>query len=121
MTKLAHIASIACISFVTLFGNGCAVETEDQFYDYGANGLGETGDIEEQEPATEQELLCGNAQLDDGEECDEGSDNADSAACTSTCQINTCGDGFVFEGVEECDMGALNGANSSCDLDCEVA
>ena len=39
MTKLAHFASIACISFVTLFGQGCAVETDDQFYDYGANGL----------------------------------------------------------------------------------
>lgn len=121
MTNFARFASIACISFISLVGNGCTVDTEDQFYDYGANGLGETGDFDEQEPADEdQDLACGNGEVDEGEECDEGADNADNAACTASCQINTCGDGLVFEGVEECDMGALNGANSSCNLDCEA-
>lgn len=64
---------------------------------------------------------CGDGILDQGEECDDGSGNADTAACTSSCKKNACGDGKVNVGVEECDAGANNGKpicsaeyNSSC-------
>jgi hypothetical protein len=126
MTKLARIASIAAVSFFAIFGQACTVESTDGFVEYHADGMGETGDFnmnedEQQVDDSNEENLCGNGELDANEECDEGADNADNAACTASCSINTCGDGMVFEGVEECDMGDLNGANSSCNAECESA
>jgi hypothetical protein len=48
--------------------------------------------------------ICGDGLVHaDIEECDDGEDNADTAACTSTCIAAICGDGFVHEGVEDCD------------------
>jgi uncharacterized protein (TIGR03382 family) len=47
--------------------------------------------------------VCGNGLMEDAEECDDGLDNADTAACTSTCTTAVCGDGFVQDAVEECD------------------
>jgi cysteine-rich repeat protein len=46
---------------------------------------------------------------DDGEECDDGANNSDTApdACRSDCTVPTCGDG-VTDSVEECDNGANN-------------
>jgi hypothetical protein len=65
--------------------------------------------------------MCGDGVLDQGEECDAGSGNADTAACTASCKKNVCGDGKVSVGAEECDAGANNGKpicsaeyNSSC-------
>ncbi len=55
------------------------------------------------------------------EQCDDGSENGDTKACTSTCKLNVCGDGKPYVGVEECDAGTQNGQitcqsdyNSSC-------
>jgi cysteine-rich repeat protein len=55
--------------------------------------------------------VCGNGIVEEdlGEQCDDGLDNADDAACRSTCVQAFCGDGLVYEGVEECDDG--NGKN----------
>ncbi|MCA9693901.1 MAG: hypothetical protein KC636_30215, partial [Myxococcales bacterium] len=39
------------------------------------------------------------------EECDDGDQNADSAACTSQCVAAVCGDSLVWEGSEACDDG----------------
>ena len=47
---------------------------------------------------------CGNGQVEAGEECDNGADNADDKACTSECKANVCGDGKVGPG-EGCDDG----------------
>ncbi len=49
--------------------------------------------------------VCGDSNVDDGEECDDGPANADDAACTSACKANICGDGLVLTGTEECDDG----------------
>lgn len=59
--------------------------------------------------------LCGNGNLDPGEECDAGSNNADGAQCTASCTLNVCGDGHVWQDVEECDDG---GEAPGCDVDC---
>ncbi len=50
------------------------------------------------------------------EQCDNGAANNDNAACTSTCQINVCGDGHTLTGVEACDDGGVDTAN--CNANC---
>ncbi|MCB9566569.1 MAG: hypothetical protein H6710_05045 [Myxococcales bacterium] len=62
---------------------------------------------------------CGDGKLDAGEECDDGDNNADDAACTSTCKNATCGDGLVQSGAEECDDGAENADTKACTAECK--
>jgi len=48
--------------------------------------------------------VCGNGIVDPGEVCDDwNDDNTDT--CTNACQLNVCGDGFLYTGVEQCDDG----------------
>lgn len=58
---------------------------------------------------------CGNGTVDDGESCDDGNENSDSAAnaCRTTCELPTCGDGVIDEG-EVCDGGALGLESDLC-------
>jgi len=53
--------------------------------------------------------LCGNGEVDPGEECDDGINNSDTApnACRNNCRAARCGDGARDSG-EECDDGAAN-------------
>lgn len=62
--------------------------------------------------------VCGDGTIDGSEECDDGPDNADTAACTSACLNNICGDGLVLAGTEACDDG---GESDACNADCTVA
>lgn len=63
--------------------------------------------------------VCGNGITDRGEECDDGLENSDTAACTSACAAAVCGDGLVQEGVEECDdMNTDPG--DGCAADCTI-
>ncbi len=55
---------------------------------------------------------CGDGVADSNEECDDGNDVA-TDDCTTECTLNTCGDGYLYDGVEECDEGTDNGAG--CD------
>ncbi|MEZ4382178.1 MAG: DUF4215 domain-containing protein [Nannocystaceae bacterium] len=52
----------------------------------------------------EPSAVCGNGEIEGGEECDDGND-VDTDDCKSDCTANVCGDGAVYEGVEECDDG----------------
>eukprot|EP00050_Salpingoeca_kvevrii_P002742 m.201301 g.201301 ORF g.201301 m.201301 type:complete len:613 (-) comp10676_c0_seq1:182-2020(-) len=77
--------------------------------------------------------MCGNGDLDDGEECDD--ENADSGdGCSSNCMVEAgwycvdddcrnletrCGDGFVA-GDEECDDGNPSRAGDGCGKRCKV-
>jgi cysteine-rich repeat protein len=60
--------------------------------------------------------VCGDGQLDAGEECDDGNtDNTDS--CLATCVAASCGDGFTQAGVEQCDDGNVvpgDGCSATC-------
>ena len=118
MNKLAQIASIACLSCFAIFGQACTTDTEEGFVQYGAIGEDPDGlsGVDEQGSS----LSCGNGVLDEAEECDDGDENADNAACTDTCTINVCGDGLIFDEVVECDMGDLNGENAPCELECRA-
>jgi len=48
--------------------------------------------------------VCGDGNLDPGEECDDGDENS-SNACVAGCVPASCGDGFVRSGFEGCDDG----------------
>ncbi len=59
---------------------------------------------------------CGNGVLEGSEECDNGTLNADDAACKSNCTLQFCGDGLIGPG-ELCDdgnMSDLDGCTSKC-------
>ncbi|MCB9567321.1 MAG: DUF4215 domain-containing protein [Myxococcales bacterium] len=64
--------------------------------------------------------MCGDGQVDMGEECDDGENNGDDKACTSECQSNVCGDGYVLAGVEECDDGNISNTDECVD-GCKLA
>ncbi|WAS97788.1 fibrinogen-like YCDxxxxGGGW domain-containing protein [Nannocystis punicea] len=54
-------------------------------------------------PTTMQLGVCGDGELTPDEECDNGPDNADNAACTSGCTLAKCGDGLIqnYENYDE--------------------
>jgi cysteine-rich repeat protein len=59
--------------------------------------------------------VCGDGMLGPGESCDDvNTSNTD--ACLNTCQLASCGDGYVYTNVEECDDG-----NTADDDDCTAA
>jgi len=63
------------------------------------------------------EPVCGDGVVDEGEECDDGSDNGNDRACKLDCTENVCGDGFVWAGEEDCDDGNMEDTDaclSSC-------
>ncbi len=45
---------------------------------------------------------CGNGEVEPPEACDDGNDD-ETDACLSTCELASCGDGFVHQDFEECD------------------
>ncbi|MEZ4426244.1 MAG: hypothetical protein R3A51_00980 [Nannocystaceae bacterium] len=61
---------------------------------------------------------CGNGAVEGDEECDEGAQNADDGACTSSCANAICGDGLVQAGVEVCDDGVNNDSHGGCAPGC---
>jgi hypothetical protein len=63
--------------------------------------------------------ICGDGELNDGEECDEGPDNGPMANCGADCLLNPCGDGYVAQH-EECDLGGENGPDSGCSEECAI-
>ena len=66
---------------------------------------------------------CGDGNLDEGEECDQGDDNSDTEpdACRNTCRQAYCGDS-VTDSDEECDQGVDNSdrPDAECRLDCTL-
>lgn len=62
---------------------------------------------------------CGDAVIDEGEECDFGEMNNDAGACTTACTVADCGDGNIYEGVEDCDDG--NSVNTDDCTQCVAA
>jgi hypothetical protein len=61
---------------------------------------------------------CGNGDKEGDEECDNGTNNANDAACTLDCHNAKCGDGHVQAGVEVCDDGVNEGIYNGCNFGC---
>lgn len=83
-----------------------------------ADGSGEaSSDSEDSGPN-----LCGNGELDQGEQCDDGAANSDDTpdACRTDCVRPYCYDGVTDPSLgEECDDGDLNGPDpDKCRADC---
>ncbi len=67
-----------------------------------------------------QLIRCGDGVAEEGEACDDGADNSDTAAdaCRTSCVAAGCGDATVDTG-EACDDGnSING--DGCDADCRI-
>lgn len=66
--------------------------------------------IVDEPPSDDQEPICGDGKVDEGEECDDGNDD-DQDACLNDCERATCGDGVtrldlpIEQGGEACDDG----------------
>lgn len=63
---------------------------------------------------------CGDGVMQGEEECDDGENNANDAACTANCTMARCGDSFVRKGVETCDDGVNDGAYGGCAVNCKA-
>jgi cysteine-rich repeat protein len=61
--------------------------------------------------------VCGDGDRGPDEPCDDGNTD-DTDACTSLCEIASCGDGLVHVGTESCDA---QGDSETCDGDCTPA
>ena len=75
-----------------------------------------TGSTGSESTSTGVMAMCGDGVMDAGEECDNGTDNADSAACKADCTLNVCGDGAMGPG-EGCDDGNTqdgDGCSATC-------
>lgn len=60
--------------------------------------------------------VCGNNQVERGEECDDGNVSDDQNGCSSDCHRNSvCGNAHVEALFETCDVGASGCCNSTCD------
>jgi YVTN family beta-propeller protein/cysteine-rich repeat protein len=64
------------------------------------------------------DFVCGDGNLDPGEECDDNNAN-DNDACTNLCTVAECGDGSQYTGFEDCDDGDLDDGDG-CDSNCTV-
>jgi cysteine-rich repeat protein len=64
--------------------------------------------------------VCGDGNVDPGEECDEGPANVDTGTCTLGCKLPVCGDGLVQADVEQCDDGNADNTDT-CVTGCKAA
>ena len=88
-------------------GGGSDTDTDSTTGDADGTGSDETGSSGGESSSSGGSLkpFCGDGSLDDGEECDDGAGNDNSADCTANCTVNVCGDGFQNTLTEECDDG----------------
>ncbi|GEM_PF-1684395 len=104
--------------------SGDPTDTDDN---KGSDETGETGDTGETSAAPS----CGDGNVDEGEACDEGSDNSNNGACLDDCTEAACGDGYVWTGTEDCDgdndgdpdgadASDVNTCNDTCEHICRV-
>ncbi len=105
----------------TLAENWCTASTQVN-WDVGATEKGTPGaqnDCGGEPPAP----ICGNGQIESGEQCDDGDLNGEPGHCNETCngeipQGPVCGNAIQEDG-ETCDEGALiNGTQGHCNATC---
>ncbi len=90
------------------------------------NGSGTTGDASDDDDDDDDDddtgettsstgaPVCGDGVQEAGEACDDGNgDNTDD--CLNTCELPSCGDGHIHQGVETCDDGNSDNTDSCTD------
>ncbi len=87
----------------------------------GTGGGGSTTSTTTTTGAGGAEAVCGDGFVQAGEDCDNGVENADTAACTSACKDASCGDSLIHADVEECDLGSMNTDTGACTTKCKSA
>ena len=103
MTKRPVLSPRSLLTAVTALGLAAAVAPAAG----GGGGAGGTGGGATTTTGTGSQAFCGDGQVGDDEECDDGnSDDADD--CLNSCTLARCGDLVVHAGLEECDDGNLD-------------
>ncbi len=74
------------------------------FGDFNGDGEPDALSIDNGERLTLIQEVCGNGAARLNEACDDGN-LSNNDECLNTCELNTCGDGFLNEDAEECDDG----------------
>lgn len=99
LSLLAALAVQACF----YSPSGAPVDTASTTEDVGTDTDATDGQTD---PTTGGGLLCGDAAMDPGEQCDYGAANngVDGSVCRSDCSLNVCGDGYLAI-TEGCDDG----------------
>ena len=79
-----------------------------------------TGESDPTTTATTDGDACGNAQIDEGESCDNGmlNNGMNGSICKDDCQLNVCGDGYAASN-EGCDDGNTADGDG-CGADCKL-
>ncbi|MCA9716917.1 MAG: hypothetical protein H6713_37210 [Myxococcales bacterium] len=137
MSALAHNRGIVCLAVSTALlvacgDSGDATETDittstTSVTSSSTTGAGVTTDLPDMTTTGAETdpfettttagpgAVCGDGQLADDEECDDGNaDNTDD--CLDTCVQASCGDGEVWAGVEECDDGNSDNNDACTDM-----
>ncbi|MEZ4384013.1 MAG: fibrinogen-like YCDxxxxGGGW domain-containing protein [Nannocystaceae bacterium] len=86
----------------------------------GSMTAGETTGTTTTTTTTGGDPVCGDGNVDVGEECDDGAANGPGASCKDDCAANVCGDGDQGPD-EECDQGPDNSDEGLCKSDCTSA
>lgn len=102
--------------FLTACGAGSGVSdnpdsaTENDAVSTNSNNVNENSNTNENEN-TNSNPVCGNGEVEEGENCDDGAANSDTEpnACRTDCTLPSCGDGVVDDD-EACEGSNLNGA-----------
>jgi|GEM_PF-1783789 len=71
----------------------------------------------DEDETDEEPSPCGNGRVDYDEECDYGILNSNTGACLASCQLASCGDGYIRTGIEDCDDSNTaigDGCSASC-------
>ncbi|MCG8424653.1 MAG: DUF4215 domain-containing protein, partial [Proteobacteria bacterium] len=104
-------------------GDGFVHDQQSGTEECDGDGEGVPGETAECDvDCTRAECSDGVVNTSAGEQCDDSNGN-NNDGCLNTCQIATCGDGFVHAGTEQCDGDGAGtpGPTEQCDADCTLA
>lgn len=116
-SSASSAGSATTASSTTASSTSADPTTADPSDSTGSSPTETSADASTGEPA---DPYCGDGNVDPGEECDLGGDNALTAECRPDCNLARCGDGDVWQGGEGCDDGDGNNVLEvgACAPDC---
>jgi cysteine-rich repeat protein len=114
LTLIAITSSASSISSASAMSSACTLDTS-----CGDGTRCIQGSCLNRVEIAQLPSFCGNARIDAGEQCDDGSLNSNNpnASCRPNCTLSRCGDGIIDTPLELCDDGNLqpgDGCSASC-------